>query len=154
MDQFEVELSRLAAVGYYNLPLAAEQASVAELEVSRCDGLHNRRLFVKVDEAWEDLRDNGLRPSLRKLTETIEATADALRVVHARYGGADQSQAAQLESLRQAADARVRQEGEIAMHRDLAASYFDVHDRQTADELSDDAVHDAIQDDRFIPQPD
>lgn len=155
MDQFDVELDRLAWVGYYDLPPAAEQVGIAELHVARCDGLQNRRLFVEVDETWETLRDDHLRRSLRKLTETILATGDALRIVHARYGGTDQSQAAGLQRLEDAARSRGSEEAVIVRQRALEEDYFDVGDRRTVDELSDEAVHDAVADDRFVPwEPD
>ncbi|NUT22464.1 MAG: hypothetical protein HOV77_25105 [Hamadaea sp.] len=155
MDQFQVELGNLAEVAYYQLPPASDQVGRAELLVAGCDGLRNRRLFIEPDQAWEALRDDGLRHSLRQLAEVIEATAQALRTVHSRYGGADQSQAANLQGLTDQARGRAAEETRIGRQRELAEESFGSRDRRTADELSDEAVHDAVAHDRFLPwEPD
>jgi len=91
MDRFEVELDNLANVGYRDLPYAADFLDKAERLVALCDGMSNRRIFTTVDSAWADLRDGELRMALRELQSALLNIAGAVRTVHARYGGVDES---------------------------------------------------------------
>lgn len=129
MDRFEVELDKLAEVAWHDLPHAADYLDAAALHIAHCDGLNNRRIFGAVDEAFAHVRDNVLPTSLHRIQDSLTQTARALQVVHARYGGADQS--ASLEILRAGQKERDLAEYEISEDRDRQQEQR----RQEADDI-------------------
>jgi hypothetical protein len=151
MDRFEAELDNLAEAAYRDLPTAADFADSAELFVARCDGLENRAVFVHVDQAWTALRDETLRPSLRRMVESLQGTAQALRTVHSRYGGADEAASLQLMQVTQ--ERRHQQETKLDLERGQEALHEDRFgvDRDTAGELKKEAARDALEEDGFVP---
>lgn len=146
MERFEVELDKLAEVGYRDLPTAANYVDGAELFVARCDGLNNRRIFVAVDDEWAHLRDFALRTSLRRMQQSLEDTAEALRGVHARYGGADESASMSILQIEQ--DRRDQAMAKLDDLRDQQERREQTEgvDIDTAEEISQEAFED-----NFVP---
>jgi hypothetical protein len=147
VDRLEVELDKLAEVSYLDLPTAADYLDKAELAVARCDGLNNRRIFDTVDNAFADVRDLAIRVSLRRMQQSLLNTAEALRVVHSRYGGADESGSlAILQAGQRQRDLIVEK---IDGRRDQQERFEGTHgvDVETAEELRDQAIE------NYTPEP-
>jgi hypothetical protein len=142
VERFEVELDKLANVGYRDLPYAADYLDKAERLVARCDGMSNRSVFNTVDDAWADLRDIELRQALRELQGALLRIADAVRVVHSRYGGADESSSLAILNANQE-----KTEG-------LLAGLDQRRDREDPEPLVDsEEIAERTHEDNFVPWP-